>query len=184
MQTITLKTATRKTLTAITALALPLLAVSAQAQLAVAFNPVPTVFSGNTDQTFTFTATLKNNYNYPLYLNADFIDPPAAPLTFDDSDFQNTFVNPANPPALIAGGAAITDLLTVTIPANTLSGSYDGTFYLYGGADPLAGDALASAPIHLDVQAVPEASTTVSLGLLLILGVGGVVIAARKKKTA
>ncbi len=31
---------------------------------------------------------------------------------------------------------------------------------------------------------VPEASTTVSFGLLLALGLGGVVVAARKKKTA
>ncbi len=33
-------------------------------------------------------------------------------------------------------------------------------------------------------NAVPEASTTVSLGLLLVLGAGGAVIAARKKKPA
>lgn len=32
--------------------------------------------------------------------------------------------------------------------------------------------------------AVPEASTTVSFGMLLVLGVGGTVIAARKKKSA
>ena len=32
--------------------------------------------------------------------------------------------------------------------------------------------------------AVPEASTTVSFGLLLALGLGGVVIAAKKKKAA
>ena len=31
---------------------------------------------------------------------------------------------------------------------------------------------------------VPEASTTVSLGLLLALGVGGLVIAARRRKAA
>lgn len=31
---------------------------------------------------------------------------------------------------------------------------------------------------------VPEASTTVSLGLLLALGLGGLVVAARKKRTA
>jgi len=35
---------------------------------------------------------------------------------------------------------------------------------------------LSSAP-------VPEASTTVSFGLLLALGLGGLVIAARRKKT-
>jgi len=31
---------------------------------------------------------------------------------------------------------------------------------------------------------VPEASTTASFGLLLALGLGGVVVAARKKKVA
>ena len=36
---------------------------------------------------------------------------------------------------------------------------------------------LAAAP-------VPEASTTVSLGLLLLLGLGGLVVAARRKRAA
>lgn len=45
---------------------------------------------------------------------------------------------------------------------------------LYQGVDNVS--------IHETPAAVPEASTTVSFGLLLALGLGGVVIAARRKK--
>ena len=46
-------------------------------------------------------------------------------------------------------------------------------------------DGLGTINFNLPVPAaVPEASTTVSFGLLLTLGLGGVVIAARKKKAA
>ena len=36
----------------------------------------------------------------------------------------------------------------------------------------------------LTPQAVPEASSTVSLGILLTLGIGGVLMSARRRKTA
>ena len=38
--------------------------------------------------------------------------------------------------------------------------------------------------ITINGAPVPEASTTVSLGLLLALGLGGLVVTARRKKTA
>ena len=44
--------------------------------------------------------------------------------------------------------------------------------------------AFAVDNIHVDVLPVPEASTTVSFGLLLALGMGGLVIAARRKRAS
>jgi len=54
-----------------------------------------------------------------------------------------------------------------------------------GGADGNASDELASAPFSVTVlaqpAAVPEASTTLSFGLLLVLGGGGLLVAKRRR---
>ena len=76
---------------------------------------------------------------------------------------------------------------------NTLwmgSQSTEGTFYQYskGGVflqsdtyAALANQNTLGGEFNIAAPAVPEASTTVSLGLLLVLGLGGVTIAARRK---
>ena len=167
----------------LTMLALMTLAAApARAQLTVTLAPVAPIFAGSADQTLTFSATLTNNYPYPLYLNGDYFVYPPAPLTVDDTAFYDTFVAPAAP--LAAGSVTTTDLFTVLVPANTPVNGYDGTFYITGGADALSTQAQSSTPFQIDVQAVPEASTTASFGLLLALGLSGMMVAARKKKQA
>ena len=49
-------------------------------------------------------------------------------------------------------------------------------FHQVGGAVPFTRDG-----VPVTIYALPEASTTVSLGLLLALGLGGVVVAKRKR---
>lgn len=64
---------------------------------------------------------------------------------------------------------------TTGIKGRTLSnGSWDGWSWDVNNADPLPVTPTASAP-------VPEASTTASLGLLLVLGAGGFLAARRRK---
>lgn len=63
----------------------------------------------------------------------------------------------------------------LVFPTSVVQGS-DGALYVSDfGVSPGGGEVLRFA-------AVPEASTTVSLGLLLVLGTGGVLVAARRKK--
>lgn len=74
-----------------------------------------------------------------------------------------------------------------TDPGNTITeftpGAAPGTF---GPAQPVESN--LNSPSYLafgpTAPAVPEASTTVSLGLLLALGMGGIVLASRRKKSA
>lgn len=66
----------------------------------------------------------------------------------------------------------------VGIKSRTLSnGSWDGWSWAANGANPLPVTPTASAP-------VPETATTVSFGLLLVLGAGGAALSARKKVRA
>ena len=172
-----------QTITLTLAAASALCAVPASAQLAVSFAAVSPVHSGAADQNATFTATFVNHYSYPLYLTTDEFTGPDAPLTVDDSAFLNTFPLAASPHPIAAGDTVTTDLFTVTVPAGTPTGGFDGTFYLFGGRDLTdTTDALSATKFHVDVQAVPEASSVVSLGLLLALGMGGVFAAGRRKK--
>ena len=74
----------------------------------------------------------------------------------------------------------VTTLLT-NLPAGftytDLTAGADGSIYISSqGAGPGDGQVLRFTP-----AAVPEASTTVSFGLLLMLGLGGAVVAAKKK---
>ncbi len=74
----------------------------------------------------------------------------------------------------------VTTLLT-NLPAGftytDVAAGADGSLYISSqGAGPGAGQVLRFTP-----AAVPEASTTVSFGLLLMLGLGGAVVAVKKK---
>jgi len=69
------------------------------------------------------------------------------------------------------------------IPQSALPGVFLGSFSILGGATNTANDVQASQPLSVTVgtpSPVPEASTTASLGLLL--AVGGLVVAAKRKK--
>lgn len=79
----------------------------------------------------------------------------------------NFFVN-----GVAAPNGPITGMGTITGNFLDNTGSSTLTYRVIGGT------------LDLNTGPVPEASTTVSLGLLLALGVGGVAVAARRKKSA
>ncbi len=77
-------------------------------------------------------------------------------------------------------GATLAANTPETITFTSPDGPNGGTFVAAGTGVGVGGFSnTAPGP-----NPVPEASTTVSLGLLLALGLGGVVVAARRKKTA
>ena len=71
----------------------------------------------------------------------------------------------------------LTDLAAGATYSNLVA-STDGSLY-FSSESANGGEVLRFSP-----AAVPEASTTVSFGLLLALGLGGSVLAAKKRKTA
>ncbi len=70
---------------------------------------------------------------------------------------------------------------TLDLQGITYSGEFTSTI---SGVPTIAARGIAGGSLIVTPAAVPEASTTVSFGLLLALGMGGVVIAAKKKKVA
>ena len=64
----------------------------------------------------------------------------------------------------------------------TGSGTITGKLADNAGMSTITYDVLFNGSLNLDAAPVPEASTTVSLGLLLALGLGGVMAAGRRKK--
>lgn len=96
-------------------------------------------------------------------LTLNYMDPPGT----DPTDFSLT---------LQAPGQADASLFDIQFNPNgtaTLMSSASGV-----GITPQAGTPALAPP------SVPEASTTVSLGLLLALGLGGMVVAAKRKKVS
>lgn len=165
---------------------LPLLALpsAAQAQVQAVWKTPAPVFTSSLPQTVAVSASLTNDFSVLIYLNSDF-SMADMPLTIDDSPFQNTFVFAVAPAVLDAGGGTFKGtVFDFVIPAGTAPGDYSAQFVLYGGADTSADTALAETPAKFSITvlpaAVPEASTTVSLGLLLILGSGTLIV--RRKK--
>ena len=140
----------------------------AKAQFTFSFaSDTMTVSSGST---VTFSGTLTNSGTSTIYFNADSLLGLDSSISTDDSAFA------FDAPLSLAGGDSyMGDMFSVT-PASTTPGStYDGTFSILGGADSDASDYLSTTPFHVTVPApIPEASSVISLGLLLILGVGGV----------
>ena len=103
-----------------------------------------------------------------------------------DADADQLFLNVYNSSDTLLGTS------TLLIPADftglkTLSLSAPGIAYAVFGSGPPSfngSSVYADNFTYSTDNPVPEASTTVSLGLLLALGMGGVVIAAKRKKAA
>ena len=95
-------------------------------------------------------------------------------LTFNDGTSQSIDVPAGDASSGGVSFAGFTDIgkaiTQVTITATNPA----------GGGDFIGVDDVRFGP----VPAVPEASTTISFGLLLALGMGGLVVAARRKKAA
>lgn len=104
--------------------------------------------------------------------------------------FGNTFANNYDGPNLFTGTRADGTMVTATATTNSPSGHFQ-TFDFTGFTDlksltfasstsgnsiPQFDNIVLSSP-----AAVPEASTTVSLGLLLALGLGGLAVSASRK---
>lgn len=95
-------------------------------------------------------------------------------LTLNSQDARNLFLSDVN------SGSAIRIALGAT--TDTTAATFGGFTSMIGpagsqvsGAPTLTFNATSSAP-------VPEASTTASFGLLLVLGLGGIVVARRRKQ--
>ena len=156
-------------------LPLLLLAAPAHAQLTLTLTPSAQTAPG----VFAFSGTLSNPTTGDLALYSDEykFDTLVAGLSLDDSPFNT------NAPTDLPAGMSYTGLLFNVFADPTVApDTYGGTFSVTDG-NPL--DKPASSPFSVTVlpstPAVPEASTTVSLGLLLALGLGGIVVARRRK---
>ena len=130
-----------------------------------------------------FTGTLSNpSATDAVFLNADTPTFAAPGLTLDDSPFA------MNAPAALGSAGSGSDIFAgdffdVTVDPSARPGTYTGTFEVQGGADSNASDIVAAHDFSVTVlpQAVPEASSVTSLGLLLMLGLGGIIVVRRKK---
>ncbi|MGI4791492.1 MAG: hypothetical protein ACRYFS_21910 [Janthinobacterium lividum] len=98
----------------------------------------------------------------------------AASFTLTDQTSNSTVFSSAPNAAFQDSGSLLAGTYSLVADTNSSGGvqTSNGSFNFAFDAGPVA------------VAAVPEASTTVSFGLLLALGMGGVVIAAKKKKAA
>ena len=179
-------------------LAFSLAVAPAHAQLVI--TSAPTVTQSIALGGFTsYSATLQNNFSSAVYFlgdNTDFTFAPGptefAPasstqtVVLDDAPFANLFLAGAS---LGAGQSQTFTLFSVAAGTAATTGTYQGFFTIQGSTNP------SGTPTNLATQnfqtivtpnaaPVPEASTLVSLGLMLAFGMGGTVLAARKKKAA
>ncbi len=169
------------------ALALAAPAPSARAQGGVAFTLNQRIVTLAQGQSFTFTGSLVNNTGVALTIKdiSGLFDPTLS-YDFTSYTFPNLAVGQTYTGALFT--------LTTTTGATGLGGSSNptppGTYTsnptLFDFTDP-AGATVPSNTQQFTLivtPAVPEASTTASFGLLLALGMGGLVVAAKRRKAA
>ena len=125
------------------------------------------------------------NYAYTVTPSAD-----TSTLTFSFTDTNVTFVS-ATTPLTSAFSSTAGNFLIYTLTPNTVLKGGSSETVTFSSPDPENGfvnvtsNGAAGAASMNNVEGpgpVPEASTTVSLGLLLMLGIGGVVLSARKNK--
>ena len=173
-------------------LPLLLLAVPAHAQLNL--NLANTSLAGNPGDTLNFTGTLSNPTLASVFLNSDnptfngpgttdgspFLLNPNAPISLDPAGTTDANGNPTGTDSYSG------PFFDVTLDPNAAPGIYNGTFTILGGVDGNATDNVATEDFSVTVlpAAVPEASPTVSLGVLLALGLGGLIVSAKRRKAS
>ena len=170
-------------------LPLALLAVPAQAQLTL--NLTPAAQAGNPGDILSFTGSLSNPTANAVFLNSDSVNfngpapqPDDGPFLFNaplSLDPMGTTDANGNPTDSYTGG-----FFNVTLNGDALPGTYTGTFTILGGADSTASDTVATEDFSVTVlpAAVPEASSMISLGVLLALGLGSLAVSAKQRKSA
>lgn len=174
-----MQTLSKAVLAAAAFMALGAAAPAAHAQLNFTLD-TPAQF-GAPGSTLQFFGTLSNpSTTDTVFLNGDTATVPTG-LALDDSPFIN------NAPLSLGPLGSGTDIYTgdffdVSIDPAAQPGTYTGTFEIQGGADSNAQDTVAAQDFTVSVlpQAVPEASSVTSMGLLLMLGLGGIIIVRRK----
>lgn len=119
-------------------------------------------------ETVHFQATFTNTGAQDVFLNADSISlfGDWTGLTVNDSYFFSDVPYP-----LSSGGAWTGVLFDVEVGANATTGTYYGSFYVFGGLDDTTQDQLADPQdFQVTVNAVPEPSSAVILASLLSYG--------------
>jgi len=102
----------------------------------------------------TFSAALENVGATELFLNGDSFDLVGADLTVDDTKF---LLNA--PLSLLPGQLWAGDIFDVQVGAQARTGSYTGSFTIFGGANTIAQENLGIRTFSLLVQepaAIPE----------------------------
>jgi hypothetical protein len=131
----------------------------------ISLNLSSPVQSGAPGSTLSFTATVSapgTNVG-TVFLNGDSFNLDS-PLTLNDEGFFFGF-----PLSLNAGDSFTGLLFTVTIPPSAVSGPYNGSFEILGGADGGAADPLGTVAFQVNAEStspVPEP------GSLLLLATG------------
>jgi len=121
--------------------------------------------------TVTFSGIITNTSNTTVFVNGDSFTGLDSLLTFDDTAFLNATPFSLSPGTKypVSGSA---NLFDITLDSTaTLGSSYTGVFNILGGADTTAQNLQGNAAFTvIAAAAVPETSTTLSLGLLLTAG--------------
>lgn len=142
------------------------------------------VTSSNSTNTFALLFFGTNQLGLPLqpgtYTDAQRADFAALGHAGLDVSFQNRGSN------TLTGSFTVTDFTySGTAQSDFVIDTFDATFEQHSeGAKPALFGQFSYRDTGSPPAAVPEASTTVSFGLLLALGMGGVVIAAKRRKVA
>lgn len=122
----------------------------------------------------TFAGTIQNASGVELFLNGAGGSLSSPELTLDLTPFFTL-----TPLSLLDGQSYTGDIFSVAISGVTLAGDYFGTFTIQGGVDSLTFDTVGFAGFQVtvpDASAVPEPSSGILVGL------AGLILAARKMR--
>ena len=131
--------------------------------------------------TVTFSGIITNTSTATVFVNNDSINKDPL-LSYDDTAFLSITQFSLAPGAKypVSGSA---NLFDITLDSTaTLGSTYTGTFTILGGADNAAQDTQSITNFSVTAAAVPETTTTLSFGLLLVSG--GLLAVKMRKRSA